>query len=321
MKNFFKRFRYPLAISLVLASISIVYLNLTSTFTSTAISSSSISYLSNSTLYSNIQANLNRMYKSDSPYYVDNPSLVQREAVESVIQNPFFRVGLANSLYWNVFFKRAAWLDAYCVNRYTYCGPTKKCSCLQDPRVVNQLRMDYYHLFNAQDLYTYKTLNIAGCTGAARVFMDLAYKFPLGASVRYVTAVKYESNGLTPNHTYSYACQRQGDIWSNYLPKMDGHQVVAVQMANGRWRLLDTSRRDMSWARRASDNTMFEVDWANLVSTSYNRVDVIFPGMNPNSPVERYTVTSAGTDDVTTHQRLMNKYASGSVSSPYCKWP
>ena len=122
------------------------------------------------------------MYINNNPYFIDGQS-TDRVSVTDVIKNPFYQSGVANTLYWKVFFERAAWLDSYCINRKVNCGPTKVCTCLTAPDVVNKLKWDHYHLFNAQDLYVYKTLNIAGCTGAARVFMDLAQKFPLNTSI------------------------------------------------------------------------------------------------------------------------------------------
>ncbi|MBI2520001.1 MAG: hypothetical protein HYV97_06280 [Bdellovibrio sp.] len=322
MKFFFKRFRYPLLGSMLVVVITAIYLNATLLRTNKILASTSLSEAT-VMLLSKIQANLDRMYINNNAYFINGPTTATHANMQNVIANPFFRSGLENILYWNVLFKRAAWLDAYCIDRLKNCGPTKACSCLTQQNVVTQLKRDYYHLFNAQDLYSYKTLNIAGCTGAARVFMDLAQKFPLNTSIRYVTTVKYEANNVDPqpNDVYIHACPQQGARWSDYNQKMNGHQVVAIQMPNGLWRLLNTSRPQISWARVPSTNAVFETSLFNLVSNTDRRIDVIFPGMPADSPIETYTVTAAGVDDVTTHNRLMNKYASGNINDAHCQWP
>ncbi len=328
----FKRFRYPILATLIIVAITSIFLNLTYTTTTTAVKLSTTSLniastvLDPTTILTNkIQANLNRMYINNNPYFIDQQGLASEASVMDIINNPFNRpASVANTLYWKVFFQRAAWLDSYCINRLTNCGPNKICSCLTNPKVVNQLKWDHYHLFNAQDLYTYKTLNIAGCTGAARVFMDLAQKFPLNTNIRYVTTVKYEANNVDeqPTDVYIHACPQQGVRWSDYNAKMNGHQVVAIQMPNGKWRILNTSKSQISWARNPSTNTTIEAaSLTDLVSNTSRRIDVIFPGMPSNAPIETYTVTSIGVDDVTTHNRLMNKYASGNITDAHCQWP
>ncbi|MBI2518978.1 MAG: hypothetical protein HYV97_01115 [Bdellovibrio sp.] len=331
MKKFFTRFRYPLLASVLVMAITTIYLNVLYTVSSTDriyISTSTVKTRlidPNATLLSNIQANLDRMYINNNLYFINRQDYYQdndefHNRIRGVIQNPFFRTGIENTLYWQVFYQRASWLDNYCIDRFLNCGPTKYCSCLHDSRVIAQMTWDYYHLFNANDLYTYKTLSIAGCTGAARVFMDLAQKFPLNAATRYVATVKFEDNKGDPD-VYSHACPQQNVPWTNYNIKMNGHQVVAIQMANGYWRLLNTSSPQISWARDPSTDTIVETSLTNLVSTSTKRVDVFFPGMPADAPVESYTVASVDVDDVTTHNRLMNKYVSGNVSDPNCRWP
>ena len=311
-------------VSVALLSLLFVYLNVTFTFTKVATSSTirtktAYTYVDPAylTLINNIQANLNRMYTNDAsnPFFIDNPNAVSASDVESVIRMPFNRSGMASTLYWNVFFPRAAWLDSHCINRFANCGPTKVCSCLLQTNVIDQLLWDRYHMFTAQDLYTYKTLNIAGCTGAARVFMDIAKSYPLFTAMYYVTTVEYED--------YQYACPQQDVSWRDYTNKMDGHQVVAIQMPSGRWRILNTSSGTLSWALRSDTNDIFEASSVSaMVSNRSTRVDIRFPGIpNDGSPLSYYTITGVGVDDVTTHNRLMNKYSSGNTKIPYCQWP
>lgn len=327
MQKFIKKFRYPFLGSVIIVAITSVYLNLTLMRVTPAISTKLLLMNPNALLISKIQGNLDRMYikSNNNPYFIDEIPLFasdterqtfvteSKQKVMDVIDDPFDQEGMASTLYWNVFFRRAAWLDGYCGNRFANCGPHKFCSCLLDQGIREQLKLDHYHMFTAQDLYTYKTLYIAGCTGAARVFMNVATKFPLNTNIRHVTTVKKED--------YKNGCPQQGTLWNQHTKKMDGHQVVAIQMPNGKWRILNTSSRRLSWAQYAGSTSIVEGMLSELVSNTDRRVDITFPGMPPGPDPTIHTVTSIGNDDVYGNTTLMNKYASGNVNDAHCQWP
>ncbi|MCB9062815.1 MAG: hypothetical protein H6622_14935 [Halobacteriovoraceae bacterium] len=211
---------------------------------------------------------------------------------------------------------------------------------------INILKSDFIHSFTAKELakntLTSRVRDFAGCTGDARLFEYIAGKYEL--ETYYVTTAIVTD--------YKAACPRIGqpridDVnGDGSVPHhMNGHQVVAVKGEDGFWRLLNTSVTP-----KGSESLDYAVEYilvrdgkVDINNVPYDKVlkhkeldkligkIVTFPAayrmmlnekQRPSDEQNRIIhvnlITSIGKDDVFTHNKLMNKYASGSISSKMC---
>ncbi len=177
---------------------------------------------------------------------------------------------------------------------------------------VNLDTRDLYHLFTAENVIKYHLVKLAGCTGAARVFLYYARKPEYNLDVKYVVS---EQQG-----NYVSACSKPGTERDDTVT-INGHQVVAVKLSNGKWRILNTSRPTITYATYFEgpdkDKTV-EIEDVNSIKPTKDKQFKVKYGDMVGFP---FIVAAVLDDDnVYSHKTLMNYSVSGNSSSDVCSW-
>jgi hypothetical protein len=185
-----------------------------------------------------------------------------------------------------------------------------------------KLNLSYIHLLSATANMDYKVGKLTGCTGASKTFAELA-RF-LGYNVMYVTTF------AAGDYKAACACT-SGDCVGHHRDMsyptgkiINGHQVVAVQVTNGNWRILNSSATQVSWALDFQSKAPVEV--AKPEQLVLHSLDFGFKDSG-GAPV-RYVVSGVRSLDFINsvlsgpdaHDILMNLYVSGSPTDSTCRF-
>lgn len=177
---------------------------------------------------------------------------------------------------------------------------------------VNVDTRDLYHMFTAQNVIKYHLGQLAGCTGASRVFLYYARKPEYHLDVKYVVS---EQQG-----NYVSACSKPGTERDDTVT-INGHQVVAVKLSNGKWRILNTSQPTITYAtyyEGPDKDKIVEVDDINSIKPTKDKQFKVKYGDMVGFP---FIVAAVLDDDnVYSHKTLMNYSVSGNSSSDLCSW-
>ena len=180
---------------------------------------------------------------------------------------------------------------------------------------------DMYHMFTADEVRKNQLLQLAGCTGASRVFYDYATKgtldFPASKTPFFKDKIKYIITSRECD--YIAACPQKG-ISRDDAITINGHQVVAVKVGT-KWRILNTSAQGIEyatyWDNKAKTVEVSDVNELNPLKNGGKLVEIRYGNME-GAP---YAITAVlDIDDVFSHKILMNYSVSGTKTSDVCTW-
>lgn len=167
----------------------------------------------------------------------------------------------------------------------------------------------YIHMLEAQDIMRFKLASLVGCTGIAKTFIYLVRS--VGIKAQYVATVDSEDYKATCN-CVSSSCIGKTPVKSF----SKGHQVVAVQMLNKMWRIVDSSSGQLRFANRYGYNMPIEVSSPGQLQKQF---------ISFSNGTRSMVVAVEGTeylDNLGLNQPgiLENLYASGTRSNSTCQF-
>jgi hypothetical protein len=182
----------------------------------------------------------------------------------------------------------------------------------QTESIQNAVNEAYIHMLPATKIMQFKLVGIIGCTGIAKVFNYLVRSLPL--ETRYVATVSVADYRDKCGCTAVLGASCEGNVPSDFF--RSGHQVAALRIPNGKWRMLNTAAAELEWTRDYNTGQVIEVSSPSEFVERY----VDFGSDGPNFVVaveEPFFLDDLGLEVPFVLEHL---YASGKRTDPICRF-
>jgi len=183
----------------------------------------------------------------------------------------------------------------------------------QTESIQNAVNEAYIHMLPATKIMQFKLAGgLVGCTGFAKVFNYLVRSLPI--ETRYVATVSVADYRDKCGCTAVLGASCEGNVPRDIF--RSGHQVAALHLPNGKWRMLNTAASELEWTRDYNTGQVIEVSSPSEFVERY----VAFGSAGPNFVVaveEPFFLDDLGLEAPFVLEHL---YASGKRTDPLCRF-